>query len=85
MDAILRIMNDRINTANNQCVEADYAGSDTWDTSSVTSASTAGASVGDSDKEHHREACRLHPRFVGPLAEDQANTAMSYNLFDFIE
>ena len=80
-------MKDSINTANIQCVEADYVGSDTSDTPSANWGSTAGASAraeSDSDKEDHREACRLLPRFVGPLTEDQTNAAMSHNSFDDI-
>ena len=66
------IMKGRIHTANIQCVEADYVGSDTSDTPSVNLGSAAGASgeaESDSDKEDHREACRLMQRNVRPLTE----------------
>ena len=67
-------VHDDINTANIQCVEADYVGSDTSDTPSANWGSTAGASAraeSDSDKEDHREACRLLPRFVGAFRENE--------------
>ena len=47
-------------------------------------AERAAGAESDSDGRITVIACRLLPRFVGPLTEDQTNAAMSHNSFDDI-